>query len=344
MHLDVRTNFEEKVSYVARRSSSMIVDEQTSFLSVDCSLPSDTFNVIVVRDTSASPQILACIDRFVGKDFPFAVWYWKRKGDQPAIATLNQYGLTHTETHSAMSVDLSQIQLAPVDVEGLEIRHVLTAQDLLQFAEVIAALFGDSHEGRQVLAYFQRLSSYPLSTFPAMRYYIGTFQGTVVAAGTLFVGSQTVGIYDVATRVEYRRRGIGSAMFQHLLNEARTTNHRFCVLQASQEGSGIYIKAGFNVTGEVLTFERKETFMQDESSVYHIRLKGHLSSHWATYFEGFTLMNSEHGDVLLSGVIADQAALHGILAKIRDLGLSLVSVNRIDSNLAASDADATPES
>lgn len=74
--------------------------------------------------------------------------------------------------------------------------------------------------------------------------------------------------------------------------------------------------------------------MLDESSLYQIRLKGHLSPQWATYFDGFTLTNSEHGEALLAGVITDQAALHGILAKIRDLGLPLLSVNRIDNERA----------
>jgi hypothetical protein len=69
--------------------------------------------------------------------------------------------------------------------------------------------------------------------------------------------------------------------------------------------------------------------MQDELSSYQIRLKGHLSSQWATYFDGFTLTNCENGEALLTGVIRDQAELHGLLVKIRDLGLPLLSVNNI---------------
>jgi hypothetical protein len=74
--------------------------------------------------------------------------------------------------------------------------------------------------------------------------------------------------------------------------------------------------------------------MQDEPSSYQIRLKGHLSPQWATYFDGFTLTNSENGEALLTGVITDQAALHGVLAKIRDLGLPLLSVNNIANGQA----------
>ena len=75
-------------------------------------------------------------------------------------------------------------------------------------------------------------------------------------------------------------------------------------------------------------------YMQDEPSSYQFRLKGHLSPQWATYFDGFTLTNSENGEALLTGVITDQAALHGVLAKIRDLGLPLLSVNNIANEQA----------
>ena len=63
---------------------------------------------------------------------------------------------------------------------------------------------------------------------------------------------------------------------------------------------------------------------------YRFRVKGHLGSERAAWFDGLTVKNEPNGEALLTGPVADQAALHGILAKIRDLGLPLVSVNRID--------------
>lgn len=63
---------------------------------------------------------------------------------------------------------------------------------------------------------------------------------------------------------------------------------------------------------------------------YEIRLQGHLDSHWATWFEGLTLSNESDGTTLLCGLVADQASLHGLLHKIRDVGVPLVSVLQID--------------
>jgi hypothetical protein len=65
---------------------------------------------------------------------------------------------------------------------------------------------------------------------------------------------------------------------------------------------------------------------------YQIRLKGHLDAQWATWFDSLTITLEENGDTLLSGPVVDQSALHGLLKKVRDLGMPLVSVVQVQSN------------
>lgn len=63
--------------------------------------------------------------------------------------------------------------------------------------------------------------------------------------------------------------------------------------------------------------------------VYQIRLEGHLGQQWTAWFEGLTITLAENGDTLLTGPVTDQAALYGLLRKVRDVGLPLLAVSRV---------------
>jgi len=67
---------------------------------------------------------------------------------------------------------------------------------------------------------------------------------------------------------------------------------------------------------------------------YEIRIEGHLDHRWAVRFDGLTLTLDDNGDTLLTGPVVDQAALHGLLRKVRDLGMPLVSVRRVKPSQA----------
>ncbi len=68
--------------------------------------------------------------------------------------------------------------------------------------------------------------------------------------------------------------------------------------------------------------------------IYQIRIKGHLGSQWTDWFEGLTITLEEDGNTLLTGPVVDQAALHGLLKKVRDLGMPLISVGPLERNQA----------
>jgi hypothetical protein len=63
---------------------------------------------------------------------------------------------------------------------------------------------------------------------------------------------------------------------------------------------------------------------------YEIRLEGHLAPRWAAWFDGLSLAHKSDGTTIIHGFVADQAALHGLLQKVRDIGLPLVSVTRVE--------------
>jgi len=79
---------------------------------------------------------------------------------------------------------------------------------------------------------------------------------------------------------------------------------------------------------------RASTGNHDEPGLTEIRIKGHLDDKWADWFDGLTIRREENGDSLLTGYGVDQAALHSLLRKVRDLGLPLVSVMHVDPKQA----------
>ena len=72
---------------------------------------------------------------------------------------------------------------------------------------------------------------------------------------------------------------------------------------------------------------------------YRLRVAGHLDQHWSAWFGGLVLARDSDGTSTLSGVVVDQAALHGLLAKIRDLGVTLLSVEIIEASDATDGAE-----
>lgn len=68
----------------------------------------------------------------------------------------------------------------------------------------------------------------------------------------------------------------------------------------------------------------------DAEAIYQITIKGHLACHWSTWLGDLTVTYDEHNNTVLAGPVADQAALHGLLIKVRDLGVVLLRVERVE--------------
>jgi hypothetical protein len=70
----------------------------------------------------------------------------------------------------------------------------------------------------------------------------------------------------------------------------------------------------------------------EKATIYQIKVEGQLGPEWSDWFEGLSIAQEEDGTTLLTGPVADQSALHGLLKKVRDLGMPLVSVNRLETD------------
>jgi len=96
--------------------------------------------------------------------------------------------------------------------------------------------------------------------------------------------------------------------------------------------------------------ERNSNTDPRQPILYQIRIQGHLGSEWADWFGGLSVTLQDNGETLLSGPVVDQAALHGLLRKVRDLGMPLISVNRLqlgqtdESDISAMHSSASRQS
>ena len=93
----------------------------------------------------------------------------------------------------------------------------------------------------------------------------------------------------------------------------------------------------------VLTNQNRDRVMSNEINleidpgqpmIYQIRIKGHLGREWTDWFEGLTITPEDNGETLLTGPVVDQAALHGVLRKVRDVGMPLLSVSCVEPGQA----------
>jgi hypothetical protein len=69
----------------------------------------------------------------------------------------------------------------------------------------------------------------------------------------------------------------------------------------------------------------------DKPALYRIKVRGNLENKWSEWFDGFSITQQTNAETVLTGVVVDQAALHGLLAKVRDLGLPLLEVKRLEN-------------
>ena len=75
----------------------------------------------------------------------------------------------------------------------------------------------------------------------------------------------------------------------------------------------------------------KRNQYEKQQTIYQIRIRGLIGPQWSEWFDGMTVSPQENGDTLLIGAVRDQAALHGMLVRIRDMGVPLLSVKRVDA-------------
>jgi GNAT superfamily N-acetyltransferase len=252
--------FVAHAAWAAARTRGMRVLTDPALVLVDSGLACDTFNVVCrarLADEDAPARVRAAVAHFRDVRRPFS--WWVGPADRPSSlgARLEDAGLVAAESELAMALGLSSPADALDDGEpapgGLTIARVRTPDALADFAAVCADNW--TPPDPDVPRYFARAARALLAPDCPQRLYVGSVDGVPVATAEATLADGMVGLFNVATRAAWRRRGIGGAMTAHPLREARAEGVRTAVLQASADGAGVYARLGFAAFGTVTEYK-----------------------------------------------------------------------------------------
>ncbi|WP_226664536.1 GNAT family N-acetyltransferase [Microbulbifer aggregans] len=247
-------NLENRAGYCADLLNPKQSKEITGLLRTDSGLLSARFNQ-VVSNAVALPRILQrfVVDYFAERHSPFSLWHCaSRPLDDEALKEL---GLVEQPPLIAMAAEVKQLAADGKPLPELEIRAVANAEDLLAFGELIAEIQDNPRESAQIKKFYQQLATLPEHKYSRLKFYIGLYQGKPAATGSLFSSADALGFYDLGTLPEYRQRGIGTAMFQHLVGEVIHSHHKHTVALVAEEQQDLWLNAGFYAVGEVSRFD-----------------------------------------------------------------------------------------
>ncbi|WP_288131734.1 GNAT family N-acetyltransferase [Microbulbifer sp.] len=247
-------NLENRAAYCADLLNPKQSKEITGLLRTDSGLLSVHFNQ-VVSNTVAQPRILQrfVVDYFAERHSPFSLWHCASKPlDDDALIAL---GMEKLPPRIAMAAEVKQLASQPKAVDGLDIISVDNADDLMRYGELVAALSDDTRESAQITKFFRQLSELPEHKYSRLKFFLGMLKDKPVATGSLFSSADALGFYDLGTLPEYRGRGIGTAMFHHLLNEVIHSHHKHAVALVDENRQNLLLNAGFYAVGEVARFQ-----------------------------------------------------------------------------------------
>jgi ribosomal protein S18 acetylase RimI-like enzyme len=255
----IQKNFISKISYFSKYNSEIKISENSDFMRVDSMLPSDTFNICVLKNKNSLEKVEVfqeITEYFNKKSFPAAVWLWNDNCASKERMEESGFGLSGIE--KGMYIDTCKIKEKDLKYEGFTIEKVSSGKQMEDFSKVIASIFGETEEAHYVKRQYDILGQKKIYTDTEMTFFVGYFDGTPVSCGTVYVTEESTGIYDVAVKEDCRKKGFGSAMFAHLMGEAKKNNTKYCILQASSDGAGIYRKMGFTDVCDIDVYENRD--------------------------------------------------------------------------------------
>nr|WP_301419968.1 GNAT family N-acetyltransferase [Mammaliicoccus lentus] len=245
-------NLEEKLKVFTHAVNGKLTNDE-DFILANTETPSDTFNILVPKNSNIKnmSKLKKGLDNFHKKNYPFSIWMDENYIKKDWSSLIQAYGLKEAERNVMMKLD-NTLYVGQRISHQLTIEQVKNNEDLSKYIEVFISLFEGTPEQYALEKYFSKFSQKDLGINTQL--FIGCIDGAAVTTGLLIKSEKSYGIYDVMTKENYRGKGLGSEMFQFLLNQTNN-KEKPVVLQASDDGKNIYKRFGFTDVGEMIVFE-----------------------------------------------------------------------------------------
>ena len=241
----IETNFNLHANMVPELTDGMHVHKSSNLTFVNSGLSCDTFNILHITNGSdiQKEELEQGINHYRNQNLDFCIWI----NDENLTSKVSSYfidlGISVQGEEIGMTLDLTKYETKSHPLHS-NIQQVTSDELLDSYSKVLASNWTPADQN--VITYYQRTKDSFLDSSKGIILLIHHFDGVPVSTVELFpTDKKTIGIYGLATLESYRGKGIGSSMMSYILNTAKSLGYETAILQATEDGIGIYEKMGF---------------------------------------------------------------------------------------------------